>query len=1219
MVTHFFWSLSNERTKNFKKLQPLLLHASSTRKYRITRVKSFLVNKLVDNTFRHCFRLHNSSIITELTVQYRTSSLTLITIMGTNASKPMEEPREQWESKKGTKSFEVISPCSDISNPSDFNRVRYNRHTRQNELNAERFSGTGKTSSRKNPKSMKTRDYNPHDLPVAVKVRRSTSTGGNGHGDFIAPGAFYFPTKESERRVDRLAKQGFRTDHNATFDRNSSRKNIQNIRGNKGKTKSFHILARRAARKIKKRKNAMKRVAIAVGQACLEETRKKMILNKDIGINATRERYSSREFQSSRGSTDRRHPDSLRSRRRSEQMSLNDLQAKLSRHDVPLGKLKKDHADKEKNMNTRENSTSNKNHYQNQMNRVSSAALHQADAYFDRLSVSPSKNFGASPFVPDRNGIAPSNRITSILESTSKKTPKDRAGKLLMDSPIDTPVSDLFRDNDSDPHKINDTSPVSSLMRFYTKSGPMESSPTSYYSDALQTSESSKKMGIDDTSKEENQGRFSEETRDSLYTAESKSYKSINGKDLKLLSHDNHQKESDNLHSYIQSKQNQEKSRKVTKQKPKERKPKVSKLESLFRPILPALSTDDAHSVYSYDPYEIKVTESAPGAIQPTNYMALGFRNSSPQNANNASPSASVLSIDSQRRASSSSVEHMVSNQAHNNGEFLFTDDYGPVVVAQDPERPRDNAALSISTAGARSRLPQKSTQKGVAIPIKKLEKEMDDLSLESRSIKSGRRVRFSEGSIRLSATKEDETTDIEEKSIKMPYDEADSTGRTTAKINSDIYETCHNGNKENEIGRNAYSKFCAKPPSMKFHKFASNVTRVNSIDESIDLPEIESKMAEVSETISETRQTSLGSSRTARSHRSISISSGEEDERTVVSNSSIHWTKTKHGVTPFVQGKSSANPTKSPFYRYQDAKTKFNTQNRLVTKKSFETKTSPKKSPRKSPAKSPSKIVRKGSGGLVSLRIQELNTRVSEVRKLNRLRKKTTNPRLHTHNFDNTQPVRSRALINYKTNIGSANLEKSNNVMAAKFNRIPEIGDDDDSTNFSPITNQNYVFGSGKQDVEDDDASKMSEITGATIATVRQQRESRGYSMNSHSTTSSGLTNLKKQVFRTSDGTRSLASNGDSTSMSDLLQKENDASVHFNTTTISRPNATNFSSNKPTLAPPCKGTPAMKWRKLAAAAAEKDALKLSSSKPRKVLGTRSANCDNYEIYGFKD
>merc|ERR1712127_126167 len=103
----------------------------------------------------------------------------------------------------------------------------------------------------------------------------------------------------------------------------------------------------------------------------------------------------------------------------------------------------------------------------------------------------------------------------------------------------------------------------------------------------------------------------------------------------------------------------------------------------------------------------------------------------------------------------------MVSNQARHNGEFLFTDDYGPFIVAKNPNKARDNATLSISTAGSRSRLAQKSTQKGVTIPLKKFEK--DDVSFDSRSTKSERRVRFSERSARSL---------IERGRDENPYDE---------------------------------------------------------------------------------------------------------------------------------------------------------------------------------------------------------------------------------------------------------------------------------------------------------------------------------------------------------------------------------------------------------------------------------------------------------------
>jgi hypothetical protein len=770
----------------------------------------------------------------------------------------------------------------------------------------------------------------------------------------------------------------------------------------------------------------------------------------------------------------------------------------------------------------------------------------------------------------------------------------------------------------------------------------MESTPKSYCSEGNdihgkgfadeQSEESSLRRNIAKSSKQVIRRVESQESESSLYTTESNSYNKVNGKYLKLLAHDGHQKHYDAHHSYVRAEQKEGKPRKKnSKHEPKEGMPKVSKLESLFRPIMPALSTDDAQSEHSYDHYEIKVTESAPGAIQA---VAPGFRRTTSQDANDASPSASVLSIDSQRERPSSAGKSMVSNQARHNSEFLFTDDYGPVVVAKKAGNARDDGTISISTAASRSRLAQKYTQKGVSISVKNLGKENDDVSFDSHGTRSDRRVRFSEGSFRTRLMKQrGQVLDNKE----HPYDETGSVGKARAEIEE-------RDDEETEVEEAPQASFAKNErPHTKYHKFAPNVTRVHSVDESIDLPEIESKMSNVSLSTNESSRKSLESARSVQSHHSISGSILEEDERTEVSrDASIHWTKTETGVTPFVRGKSTANPTKSPYYRYKDAKTKFNTQNRVEPKIIPKKVKSPRKSPRRNPSKSPAKILRKGSGGLVSMRIHELNTRVTEVRKLKRMRKKKTNPRLHTHNFDNTQPVRSRALINYKTNFGSADLQKSNNMMAAKFNMIPDVGDDDDdSTTFSPVNNQKLTVSSGKEyaedddvsrNTEDDDVSRMSEVTGATFATVRQQRASiatvrqqrgsvatvqqqRGLpiykqrdssevSMASRTTASSGLTNVKKQVFRKSDGTRSIQSTSNNTTLSTLIHNEN-----------------TIASKKTILAPPTRGTPLMKWRTLAAAAAEKDSLKMSSTKkPRKKLGTRNMNVANqYEIYGFKD
>jgi hypothetical protein len=271
---------------------------------------------------------------------------------------------------------------------------------------------------------------------------------------------------------------------------------------------------------------------------------------------------------------------------------------------------------------------------------------------------------------------------------------------------------------------------------------------------------------------------------------------------------------------------------------------------------------------------------------------------------------------------------------------------------------------------------------------------------------------------------------------------------------------------------------------------------------------------------------------------------------------------------------------------------------------------------------------VKKGSGGIVSARIEELNSRVSEIRKMKRMRKKMTNPRLHTHNFDNKQPVRNRALINYKTSFKTADIEKCNSYMAAKFNVIPDV-DDEDSSLFSSERSPHHTnyfpskFSNDTEGHDDDDVSKLSHGTsgtyetnkthrssesnetggtGGTVATVVQQRNddsirSRTYS---ESTASSGFSNVRKQVFRVSDATKSVSSSGESTTLSAIIHKENEffppAALHLS---------------------PVQRTPmqAMKWRSLAMAAAEKDSRSNKNPAKKKGLAPRGNN-QNSVPYG---
>ncbi|KAL3903460.1 MAG: hypothetical protein SGILL_010437, partial [Bacillariaceae sp.] len=414
--------------------------------------------------------------------------------------------------------------------------------------------------------------------------------------------------------------------------------------------------------------------------------------------------------------------------------------------------------------------------------------------------------------------------------------------------------------------------------------------------------------------------------------------------------------------------------------------------------------------------------------------------------------------------------------------------------------------------------------------------------------------------------------------------------------------------------------KKATNSPFLRFQaakdKFDGSVVPSSSFAESIDLPEIQSKVSDLTDAGSASGRKSSDSSESNKTSRSIpeSIPEGDEEQLDLSPENSIHWTYNDNGVTPFVKGKQSTGAAKSPVRRFKDAKTKFSTTTTVITKSPQNVGSivrrrsgTTSKSPRPTKA-----IVRKGSGGMVSARIEELNARVTEVRKIKRMLKKQSNPRLHTHNFDNKQPVRNRALLNYKTSMSSANIEKSNSYMAAKFNVIPDIDVDEDESLLSgskyshdPSPTNSIVshLTSGTNGTNDTEETGRSDGTGATTATVVQQRDNRlvRYRTFSESTassvSSSGFSDVRKQMlFRASDGTKSLkslSSNDESTTLSAIMHKENEffppAALHLS---------------------PVQRTPmqAMKWRSLAVAAAQKDALSVKKSSKKMGLAIRSNN-----------
>ncbi|KAL3920137.1 MAG: hypothetical protein SGILL_003412, partial [Bacillariaceae sp.] len=1131
--------------------------------------------------------------------------------------------------------------------------------------------------------------------------RRSSSS----NPEIPAPSAFYFPTKETERHLDRKVK---------TTDNSADQEN-----------RFFRSTARQAAKKKGMRKKIIKKMT-----ACLDEKQ------QDNGVPPVKQKPHLVQAKL---------PVAQVVRRKSSNSTKADNVVGKDRN-VPLLKFKQDATEKKSSKHERKSSIIEEEPEEKNTS-MPSAMLHAEEDYFNRLSMSPSSLPAASPFV------ASSNRVTAILDKPSNlnsypaqspanvrvgskgrssmpttaaldttmdmaaMTPMsqlvkdDDSDDSFVDSEVDTPVSDLFSSSSSVPdmrhnqmpsmrYLKTDASPVSSLMRFYTKSGPMGSSPQSYNSDDFHGEAESQDLGVfddgdDEQSSSSNQTALSEEedevpsdreegrsakkesieSQSSLYTIDSKLYETSNPeKKLQTLVHEEKTLSKDISFSLPKEKPVASTSLALVENSAEDAaedhldvdEPQVSKLESLFRPILPALSTDDAQSVFSYDHREIKVTESAPGAIQASRYISLAGRKSSlsstsqHRNGRLVKQDPSRVSLDSQ--PSPSQAMEMVSNQAENNAEFLFASDQGPTLIAGDPARARQGGSVSISTGGARSRLTQRSVQ---AKDVKMSQKSFDEeesrstevRSVSSQSYKSERRVRFSteveEGKSRrvsvvsISSSQQssfdhiDASSETEGRVSDMTESIATSVRRSSGIVslrsvgddkmepvkeedeNCDVSPVRTSGNWGYKDGnatgvtphlKGKALKNATNSPFLRFQeakgKFDNKVVPSSSFAESIDLPEIQSKVSDLTDAGSVAGRKSSETLGSLQSSRSIPepIPEEEEVQLELSPENSIHWTYNENGVTPYVKGKPVENATKSPVLRFNDAKTKFSStvvtkspQNvaSIVRRRSSVSTKNPK------PTKA---IVKKGSGGLVSARIEELNARVTEVRKIKRMRKKQTNPRLHTHNFDNKQPVRNRALLNYKTSMNNADMEKCNTYMAAKFNVIPDVDVEEDesplsgskfSLDPSPTNSVISHLTSGTNGTNDTEETGRTEGTGATVVQTRDTSTIRYRSSEStiSSASSSGFSNVRKQVlFRPSDGTKSLSSNDESTTMSAVLRKENEffppAALHLS---------------------PVQKTPmqAMKWRSLAVAAAQNDGRSAKKSAKKKVLGSRSNNQKN--------
>lgn len=976
--------------------------------------------------------------------------------MGSETSKPVQPP-DDW-ARDGDQ-FRIISPMSDISNPSDINRV-YNNAPRSD---------------------AKITDPNRR---VSKTVTRALSSS-NPHSDIPAPSAFYFPN--SERGLGNTdAKHG------------------------KENKKSFKKM-------IKKSKKVMAGCFVSENDA--RTARDEQVNLQPIDIN---------KIRSSKN------------------------QAVQSKSQELVVKRKLSGIEEEASNNS---SSHNSNPVPKPSVGTAELALHQEDAYFDRLSGGPNGDVHASPYVQNTavRNVAPIldddgfQRDASFLFDLDKIQPVDSKSQL-------------------------ERSKMSSESRKSTSSGPNAGSASSIPS-------STSHIGLLSTENYEVMHRRQIGEPAVVRTNEGVA------DDSSPMSYGARQKKVENVQSAFRipeeplmqvaklgrqprtstgSRSSRSSSSTYTRDR------NVSKLESLFRPVLPALSADDA-TASSFDPYQIKVTESAPSQLEGNrgnpNQLAL--------------LSPSMLSIDSQGK-SPAQVKVLLSEQAVQNGDFLFAD-YGPKRDIRKNRSDRDSTVGSISTAEARSRLAHRSA-KAVTISSKSSSSYAPD---------------------------------------------------------SDY-------------------NYMKAAPIVQFSRDAQPTT--------VTIPAIESKMSDLSDFAD------LSLKDTSRETRhSAENSIPEEEAFKSPEEHHVRWAYTttdgKSRVTPFVKGMDTSQVTKSPFVRFQAAKEKWESQevnddqfaqflkpatsqpkdetvtsiseddfqgNQMEGKMSFDSEprwsfdsnpsatkvsTSPVNrfgnkskfgNAKGRPTKSPKgiKTKRKGAGGVVTARIEALDRKVIENRRLKKKLKnarKTINPR--RFEVVNTSYVRTQKLNGYEPT--KVDLEKLNMVGGVKFNKVPEYDDDDISScqssvymdekkhdyksTFNLYPHNEYapprtVEETDHEDDGDDDDDDTRASSASTVLQTRQSIQARA-SESSYSSAGSGLSRVRKQVF--DNNRHSMMSAGDSTTMSSIIDKENQTYRPFRPA----PKSVNPTKQKLVTLPAnlqVQGNQAttqgpQKWRSLAAAAQEKD------------------------------
>jgi hypothetical protein len=1196
--------------------------------------------------------------------------------MGSEASKPLEPPAE-WEARDHHK-FQIISPMSDLSNPSDFRKVHHFSNSQALQRRASRTVSTTLPKERK-------------EIP--------------------APSAFYFPTKESEKYAERVSNSNDNKE-NAKPNRLQKTKQIfaacfEDRDQHPERQQTNHV----REVEMPKQAPARKQPPSNLRQADSKPQPKKVERGRDPKPRNISDFDGGNEQKNTMGdvfSDDKMGRKSSTSDTRNQRGDKHQ-KSTVKRASDPGAKSKRStqtvkHGEAEKNVELIEKAfvmphpskisvrkiiveePVKKDReptplHQSEHYKAAELALHQEDAYFARLM----GNEISRVSIPRQSPLpANSGNLVGTLSSAldSKATPsqmdstannlfrsasggheqpsplllleKKKSKKLMnknssiLDNKANT-VSDAQSSSAAPTESVSSPSrqrttrrssathsdAVNDLLRFQAKYGNAHDTPAGdefSYSDE-EDAEKSVEVFLDDTNEEDSMGPSMDNPRGASQRKEAPDNSPASATESevsmgafstrrsllknpiglegrvddrllqKILSRDQEDvdnksasSEEDtyfkpgeaNVASAFRSSVNlpEDPLKQIATLGPAQGAPrdKKSKLESLFRPMILALSVDDAESRHSFDPYEIKVTESAPSLIESRDYRAIALHGSpASDTTKNVSSlamfSPSMISIDSQFDANPSPARPVVSNQASYNADFLFSSKLGKTAAIQ-PKRngQRDSSLFSISTIGARSRLSRPARSKAVTIPIKS---STSVISKDSSNISDDNsHVRFS--------------GDAEPK-LSLPRESTESEKSSFGNIVVPGIE-----NKLSDLSDNMSDYGSRSSTGRSKVEFQSDPIPEEPDDGDIEIDDNSSE------------------------------EEGAPHDSPEVLNR-VQWSyRGKEGnlsaVTPHLkEGKPITNPTNSPFLRFKAAKSKF-------------VKQFPKESPAKRASFPMAKRKLSGGSGVVSNRVQELNKRVSVARLLRKKDRRSTvgNPRIH--DSMNKPLIRTPVIMNYKTDASgvgrfsllghqseddssTASEENSDSQHGAEKERADDVSQLSSVHDFGKtrvsIPQSNTIEECEDEDEdENEDCDDQTNFTkdSATVATVRQEKsygsaaEASSYlngreSLCTVSTSSSGLNGVRKEVFGKErsvgvsfpSSRRSNASDGESTTMSSILNKENSNYLPFRSganvvkPTEQRaskrhgtaPEALHLSTQRTPLQP-------SKWRSLAAAAKQK-------------------------------